>query len=86
MKLRKGDDVIVIAGNDNGRTGQVVQVDRDRHRVLVSGINMRTKHRKPTQQTPQGERIQEEVPIHASNVMLVDPKTGKGARKRPSKD
>jgi large subunit ribosomal protein L24 len=84
MKIRKGDDVIVIAGNDKGRTGAVVQVDRVRNRVLITGVNLRTKHKKPTQQTPQGERIQEEVPIHASNVMLVDPATGKGSRKRPS--
>jgi len=84
MKIRKGDDVIVIAGNDKGRQGKVVQVNRERNRVLISGVNMRTKHRKPTQQTPQGERIQEEVPIHASNVMLVDPATGKGTRKRPA--
>ncbi|MAE46601.1 MAG: 50S ribosomal protein L24 [Planctomycetes bacterium] len=84
MKLRKGDDVIVIAGNDKGHTGEVVNVDRQRNRVLISGVNLRTKHKKPTQQTPQGERIQEEVPIHASNVMLVDPATGKGTRKRPA--
>ena len=84
MKLRKGDDVIVIAGNDKGHTGAVVSVDRQRNRVLISGVNLRTKHKKPTQQTPQGERIKEEVPIHASNVMLVDPSTGKGTRKRPA--
>ncbi len=83
MKIRGGDQVIVIAGNDKGRTGTVVEVDRKRDRVVVEGINMRVKHQKPTQQNPQGERVEREFPIHASNVMLLDPATGKGTRKRP---
>lgn len=84
LKIKSGDQVVVIAGNDKGRTGEVVSVDRGRNRVIVQGINVRTKHKKPTQQNPQGERIQQECSIHASNVMLVDPATGKGTRKRPS--
>ena len=84
MKIKKGDNVIVIAGNDKGRTGAVQSVQGDRQRVLVEGINMRWKHKKPTQQSPQGERFQTEFPIHVSNVMLLDPTTGKGTRKRPS--
>lgn len=83
MKIRNGDQVIVIAGNDKGRTGAVVDVDRKRDRVVVEGINIRVKHQKPTQQTPQGERVEREFPIHVSNVMLLDPATGKGTRKRP---
>ena len=83
MKIRNGDQVIVIAGNDKGRTGAVVEVDRKRDRVVVEGINIRVKHQKPTQQTPQGERVEREFPIHVSNVMLLDPATGKGTRKRP---
>jgi len=83
-KLKSGDSVIVIAGNDKGRTGTVRQVLRDRDKVLIEGINVRTKHKKPTQQSPQGERVEMEFPIHASNVMLLDPATGKGTRKRPT--
>ena len=83
MKLRKGDQVIVIAGNDKGRTGEIKDLDRAKDRVLVDGVNMRWCNHKPTQQSPQGERVQEPRPIHASNVMLVDPETGKGTRKRP---
>ena len=84
MKIRKGDEVVVIAGNDKGARGEVSQVLRDKNRVIVEGVNMRWKHKKPTQQTPQGERFQTECSIHLSNVMLLDPATGKGTRKRPS--
>ena len=84
MHVRKGDSVIVITGNDKGRTGSVLAVMPARTRVVVEGVNMRWKHRRPTQQAPKGERVQIECPIHASNVMLVDPKTGKGTRKRPA--
>lgn len=86
MKFRKGDDVLVIAGNDKGKSGKIQSVQRSTHRVLVEGINMRWKHKKPTQSTPQGERIQEECSIHASNVMFKDPATGKGSRKRPQQE
>ena len=82
-KIKSGDSVIVIAGNDKGRTGTVRQILSDRNRVIVEGINVRVKHKKPTQQTPQGERVEMEISIHASNVMLLDPATGKGTRKRP---
>jgi large subunit ribosomal protein L24 len=86
MHVNTGEQVIVIAGNDKGRTGTVLEVLRERNRVVVEGINMRTKHQKPTQQNPKGERIQQECAFHASNVMLLDPETGKGTRKRPKKD
>jgi large subunit ribosomal protein L24 len=82
MKLKKGDQVVVIAGNDKGRTGEVRQVLRKQNRVLVEGVNVRWVTRKPTQQNPKGQRLQEERSIHASNVMLLDPETGKGIRKR----
>lgn len=84
MHVRKGDKVIVISGNDKGRTGTIVQALPRDNRVVVEGVNLRWKHRKPTQQNPQGERVQQEVSIHASNVMLLDPETGKGTRKRPA--
>ena len=86
MHVRKGETVIVIAGNDKGKTGEVKDIDRDKNRVIVDGVNVRWRHRKPTQQNPQGERVQVECSIHASNVMLLDPSTGKGTRKRPAKE
>lgn len=86
MHVRKGDMVLVISGNDKGRTGEIKEVFNKVDRVLVDGVNLRWKHRKPTQQTPQGERVQEECPIHSSNVMLLDPETGKGTRKRKVKE
>ena len=82
MKIKKGDNVIVIAGNDRGKTGAIREVNREKGRVVVEGVNMRWKHKKPSQQNPKGERVQLEVAIHASNVMLLDEKTGKGVRRR----
>ncbi len=86
MHLRKGDEVIVIAGNDKGTTGSVTEILRKQNRVVIEGVNLRWKHRKPSQQNPKGERVQVESPIHASNAMLLDPATGKGTRKRPSEE
>ena len=83
MHVKRGDQVIVIAGNDKGSTGEVIQVMRSENRVVVQGVNVRVKHEKPTQQSPQGARVEREFPIHASNVQLIDPATGKGTRKRP---
>ena len=82
MKVKKGDNVIVIAGNDRGKTGAIKEVNREKGRVVVEGVNLRWKHRKPSQQNPKGERVELEVAIHASNVMLLDEKTGKGVRRR----
>ncbi|MEM6673281.1 MAG: 50S ribosomal protein L24 [Planctomycetota bacterium] len=84
MHVKTGDTVIVISGNDKGTTGEVIKVFPSRNRVLVEGVNVRVKHEKPTQSSPQGERVEREFPIHASNVQLLDPSTGKGTRKRPS--
>lgn len=85
MKVKKGDTVLVIAGNDKGKTGTIKEVIRETGRVVVDGVNLRWKHRKPSQKNPKGERVQVEVAIHASNVMHVDPKTGKGTRKVPAR-
>lgn len=83
MKLKKGDDVVVIAGKDKGKHGQVAKVSPATNRVVVIGINMIKKATKPNQQTGEGGGIiQKEAPIHASNVALVDPKTQKATRKR----
>lgn len=85
MKVKKGDTVLVISGNDKGKTGQIKEVLREKGRVVVDGVNLRWKHRKPTQKNPKGERVQVEVAIHASNVMHIDPKSGKGTRKAPAR-
>ena len=82
MHVRKGDTVIVIAGNDKGSKGAIRQIFPDTNRVIVDGVNLRWKHKRGTQQNPKGERVQEECSIHASNVMLLDPETNKGTRKR----
>jgi len=82
MHVRKGDTVVVITGNDRGKIGEITVVQRERGRVIVSGVNLRWKHRRPTQQKPKGERVQEECSIHHSNVQLYDQATKKGTRKR----
>ena len=82
----KGDRVKVIRGNHRDMEGTVLRVLKSDGRVVVEGVNMRTKHQKPTQQNPKGDRVQQECAVHASNVMLLDPETGKGTRKRPKKD
>ena len=87
MHVKKGDQVLVISGNDKGSKGEIVEVMRAKNRVIVEGINMRWKHKKATsQQNPKGERIQEACSIHASNVMRIDAGTGKPTRKRQSKE
>ena len=80
MKLVKGDKVIVIAGNDKGKVGVIQKVDPKTNRVVVEGVNLRKKHKKPTQNNPEGSIVEIYAPIHASNVMLVDPKTKKPTR------
>ncbi|MCX7875912.1 MAG: 50S ribosomal protein L24 [Melioribacteraceae bacterium] len=80
MKIKKNDNVIVISGNYKGKTGKVLKVFRDEERVIVEGVNIRKRHTKPTQKNPQGGITEKEAPIHVSNVMILDPKTGKGTR------
>ena len=76
----KGDTVIVTAGNDKGMTGEVLRVLTDKNRVIVQGVNIRAKHKKPTQASPQGGILRKEMPIHISNVSpVVD---GKASRVR----
>ncbi len=70
-KIRKGDKVVVIAGNNQGQTGTVLRC-MDNDRVLVQGVNVRKKHMKPTQESPQGSIIDIEKPIHVSNVQICD--------------
>lgn len=85
MKLKKGDEVLVISGKDRGKRGQILRVMPTTNRVLVAGINMIKKAVKPNPQTGQeGGIITKEAPIHASNVMLIDPASQKPTRKRPA--
>ena len=71
MKIKKGDTVKVIAGKDKDKTGKVVSVDVKNNRVVVEGVNMITKHEKPSMSNQQGGIVNKEAPIDASNVMLV---------------
>ena len=70
--IKKGDTVIVNAGNDKGKTGKVLEVLRDKDRVIVEGVNMVSKHTKPNSKFPQGGIIKQEAGIHISNVQLMD--------------
>ena len=71
MKIKKGDTVQVITGNDVGKTGRVIKVFIDRDRIVVEGVNIVKKHARPTQDNPQGGIIEKEATIHVSNVMMV---------------
>jgi large subunit ribosomal protein L24 len=80
MKIKSGDTVKVIRGVDRGHVGKVVSVDHEKQRVLVEGANMVYKHVKPSQRNPQGGRLHKEMPLHASNVMALCPKTNAPTR------
>ena len=79
MRIRRGDNVVVVSGRDKGKTGEVLRVDGARNRVLVQGVNMVKRHQRPTQTSPGGINDFEAM-IHASNVALVDPKSDKPTR------
>jgi large subunit ribosomal protein L24 len=81
-RIKNGDIVMVIAGADRGKTGRVLRVLGERNRVVVEGVNRVWKHVRPSQRHPQGGRIQKDAAIHLSNVMPVDPSSGKGSRVR----
>ena len=80
LKIRKGDTVMVIAGDDKGKTGRVLSVDETRNRVVIEKVNFVKRHTKARSQVKQGGILEKEAPIHLSNVMLYDPKAGKGVR------
>lgn len=80
MKLKKGDKVLVIAGKSKGQSGAIVRVLTRDNMVLLDGINLVKRHRRPSAQNRKGQIIDKPMPIHASNVMLMDPKTGKQTR------
>ncbi len=79
LKLKKGDKVIVTTGKDKGKTGEITTVFPKENKVIVGGVNMVKRHTKPSQESA-GGIISKEMPIHVSNVALVDPKTGKATR------
>jgi large subunit ribosomal protein L24 len=80
MRIKRNDDVIVIAGKDRGKRGKVMRVLPAQQRVIVEGLNIVKRHTKPTPQGDQGGVIEREAPLHVSNVMLVDPKDSKRTR------
>ncbi|VAX23678.1 LSU ribosomal protein L24p (L26e) [hydrothermal vent metagenome] len=80
MKIKKNDNVIVIAGNYKGSTGKVLKVYPKMNRIIIEGVNLRKRHTKPSQANPQGGIIEKEAPIHVSNVMLLDPKSNEPTR------
>ncbi len=80
LKIKKGDNVIVLAGKDNGKKGEILTVFPEKNKVIVSGINVVKKHTKPNAQNPQGGIVEMEAPIHASNVALLDPVSKKATR------
>ena len=71
MKIKKGDTVQIITGNNAGKTGRVIKVFRDKNRIVVEGVNIVKKHARPTQDNPQGGIVEKEASIHISNTMLV---------------
>lgn len=80
LHVKKDDNVIVITGKDKGKKGRIIAAYPRENRVLVEGVNMVKKHTRPSQQNPQGGILEQEAPIHVSNVMLIDPKSGKPTR------
>ena len=80
IKIRKGDTVMVIAGDDKGKTGRVLSVDEAKNRVVVEKVNFVKRHTKARRQGVQSGILEREAPIHISNVMLYDDKAGRGVR------
>ena len=80
LHVKKDDTVIVISGKDKGKKGRVIAAYPRENRVLVEGVNIVKKHARPSQANPQGGIIQKEAPVHVSNVMHIDPKSGKVTR------
>lgn len=80
MKLKKDDKVIVISGKDKGKTGTIAQVLVAQNKVVIAGVNVAKVHMRPRRGGEKGQVVEKNMPIHASNVLLVDPKTGKGTR------
>ncbi|MBS7786482.1 50S ribosomal protein L24 [Flavobacterium sp. CYK-55] len=80
LKIKSGDTVKVIAGDHKGAEGKVLKVDREKNKAIVEGVNMVSKHTKPSAKNPQGGIVKKEAPIHISNIALIDPKSKKATR------
>ncbi len=79
LKIKRGDTVVVISGKEKGKRGEVERVEPKKERVVVTGVNVRTRHARPSQQNQEG-MFTFEAPIHVSNVMIVDPDSGEPTR------
>jgi len=84
--LRKNDQVVVITGKDKGKIGRIMAVYPEKNRVLIEKVNLVKRHTKPNMKNRQGGIVEKEASVHASNVMLLDPKTSKGTRVRNQTD
>jgi len=80
MKIKQGDSVIVMAGKDKGKSGKIQRTFPDKDMVIIEGINIKKKHQKPKRDNQKGQIIDKALPIHVSNVQIVDPKSGKPTR------
>lgn len=80
MKIKKGDNVKVIAGKDKGKTGKVIRAFPRADKIIMEGVNVQKRHRRPTQANQHGQIVDKTLPIHVSNVMVIDPKTSKPTR------
>ena len=80
LHIKKGDTVAVVTGESKGQQGRVLEVIRSKERAIVEGVNMVSKHSKPSSENPNGGIVKKEAPVHISNLMLVDPSTGEPTR------
>jgi len=80
MKIKKNDNVMIIAGNAKGKTGKVLKVYPSENKLIVEGVNIKKRHTKPNQKNQQGGIVEKEAPIDASNVMIIDAKTNETTR------
>ena len=86
LHIKKGDMVQVIAGDNKGQQGKVLKVEAEKQRAIVEGVNIVKKATKPNAKNPQGGILEQEAPIHISNLMLIDPKSGKPTKVGRKKD
>lgn len=80
LKIKTGDTVRIIAGDHKGTEGKIIRVLRDKNKAIIEGVNMVSKHEKPSAQNPQGGIVKKEAPIHISNLALIDSKSGETTR------
>ena len=80
LKIKSGDTVKVIAGDHKGSEGKVLRVYREKNKAIVEGVNMVSKHTKPSAKSPQGGIVKKEAPLHISNIALIDPKSKEATR------